>query len=366
MNPVFNTSSKETNWYRDKRSENRILTGLGILVLIALLFLVFKPADTISPDPALFMNQVQLFFQDSIRDFYLTDKNAFREDSLWVLEYEYPEKKLLREDLYRFGLFCGDHIKKCSVRKESDKNRYILTIRNKDGKTEGLIKLRQKSEIVKGQIVLIIDDFGYAYGATEKGFLELHPSVTFSVIPGHMYSKKLAQLAARKRHPVMIHMPMEPLKYGGGEEEYIIMTGMDRNEIEYRITKAITELPMARGMNNHMGSRVTGSAEMIHKIAEVLQNKNLFFVDSYTVNGTVVHAVMSAHDIRVYQRDIFLDHENSEENIRRQIGKMVRIAEKRGITVAIGHNRPLTLKILTEMIPKLEKDGFRFISPGEL
>ncbi|BFN36137.1 divergent polysaccharide deacetylase family protein [Fidelibacter multiformis] len=366
MNPVFNKKSQDTVFYRDNRLERSILKGLAVLVCAAVLILFVRPAEEIKAPPDDFMNQVSLFLQDSVRHLRLSKMEISPKDSVWTLEFEYPEGKILREDLYRFGLFCGDYLKACSARVDSQKTRITLTIRDQKNRLEGRIILLPKTQAVKGRICLIIDDFGYAYNATEKGFLNLRASVTFSVIPGHTHSKSLARLAQRRGHPVMIHMPMEPLKYLGGEEEYMIMDGMDRNEIEYRILKAIAELPMAKGMNNHMGSRVTASADMIHKIADVLETKDLFFVDSYTVNKTVVQQVMRSHNIRVYQRDIFIDHENSENSIRRQIDKMARMAEKKGVVVAIGHNRPLTLKILTEMIPKLEKEGFHFISPGEL
>ncbi len=366
MNPVFSKRSNETVWYRDKRLERRILKVLAILVFTTLLMLHVKPEEEEKTSVHDFMDQTVLFLQDSVRYLRPVKMDISPDDSVWSLEYEYPKGKVFREDLYRFGLFCGDHLKACSARLDSQKTRIALTIRDQKGNPEGRIILRPAIDTVKGRICLIIDDFGYAYGATEKGFLNLRAPVTFSVIPGHTHSKNLGRLAQRRGHPVMIHMPMEPLEYHGGEEAYMIMDGMDRHEVEYRILKAIAELPMAIGMNNHMGSRVTGSSGMIHKIADVLEETALFFLDSYTVNKTVVPGVMRAHNIRVYQRDIFIDHENTENNIRRQIGKMARIAEKKGVVVAIGHDRPLTLKILAEMIPKLEKEGFYFISPGEL
>ncbi|HAE86829.1 TPA: hypothetical protein DCG86_02265 [Candidatus Marinimicrobia bacterium] len=366
MNPTFNKNSQKTVFYRDNRLEHSILKGLAVLVCAAVLILFIRPAEKEKTSPDDFMNQASLFLQDSVRYLRLVKMEISPKDSVWTLEFEYPEGKVLRGDLYRFGLFCGDHLKACTARIDSQKTCITLTIRDQKERLEGRIILRTEARALKGRICLIIDDFGYAYSATEKGFLNLRAAVTFSIIPGHTHSKSLARLAHQQGHPVMIHMPMEPLKYRGGEEEYMIMDGMDRNEIEYRILKAINGLPMAVGMNNHMGSRVTGSVDMIHKIADVLETKDLIFVDSYTANKTVVQQVMRAHHIRVYQRDIFIDHENSESSIRRQIDKMARMAEKKGVVVAIGHNRPMTLKILTEMIPKLEKEGFRFISPGEL
>lgn len=365
MNQVFNTPEG----YRDSLAEKRIIHTLLILAGLAFFLNLFSPGEKVKEPPISsedFYYAVQEFFTDSLSGYHLSESQMPDDDSPWSVTFSGHEGKGIQSDLFRFGLFCGDHLKQCTVRKDSESGAFILSLRDHDGKKTGIIRLIIRPEIIKGRVVLIIDDFGYAFGDTERGFLNLNRAVTFSVIPGHSYSKSIAREAYRRGHPVMIHMPMEPLKYYGGEEEYMIMDGMGEPEIEYRISKAMEDLPMAEGMNNHMGSRVTGSPEMIHKIAHVLEKKNLYFVDSYTVNGTVVFKTMKAHNIRVFERNIFLDHDNTDGDIRRQIRKMARLAERKGMAVAIGHNRPLTLKVLQEMIPKLEKEGFVFISPEDL
>ncbi len=369
MNPVFNRLLNKKIPYRDSRFEKILMCVLLSLFMTFLFLQMLTKRPSVPEIQESFYSKAIIYFNDSIPDYTLIHANPPVKDTLWVLEFSYSSERHVHEDLYRFGLFCGSLNKYCSVKPDSVSDRIILTVRDENRMKEGIIRLfRQKTEpkAIKGRIVLIIDDFGYNYGTTEQGFMKLNPAVTFSVIPGHAYSSKVAHLAVRYGHPVMIHMPMEPLKYHGGEERFIIMDGMDRHEVEYRINKAVSELPMARGMNNHMGSRITGSVDMINKISRVLKDLDLFFVDSYTVNGTVVRKVMKSHGIRVFERDIFLDHVNSEQDIRRQLIKLSRIAQKKGIAVGIGHNRPLTLMVLRDMIPILENDGFEFVPAGDL
>ena len=369
MNPAFKPISNKKNQYRDSRSESILISVLLFFFIVFILVQLFEIKPEEADFQRYFYYEAVDFFNDSMPDYTLKSSRQPGADTPWVLDYEYSPSRNIREDLYRFGLLCGSYKKYCSVRPDSIPDKIILTIRNEEKVKEGLIRLlRQKTEKegIIGRIVLIIDDFGYNNGTVEQGFLKLNPAVTFSVIPGHTYSQKIAKLAVRYGHQVMIHMPMEPLKYHGGEESFMIMDGMDQYEVEYRINKAISELPMAKGMNNHMGSRITGSVDMINKISRVLKEQDLFFVDSYTVNGTVVRKVMKSYGIRVFERDIFLDHVNTEQEIRRQIIKLSRIAQKKGVAVGIGHNRSLTLKVLKEMIPKLENDGFEFIPAGDL
>ncbi|NQU28154.1 MAG: divergent polysaccharide deacetylase family protein, partial [Candidatus Marinimicrobia bacterium] len=63
----------------------------------------------------------------------------------------------------------------------------------------------------KGQIAIIIDDFGYNFEQYTRSFLDFNARLTFAVIPGHNYSQRFATAAAKAGFEVMIHMPMETL-----------------------------------------------------------------------------------------------------------------------------------------------------------
>ena len=64
-------------------------------------------------------------------------------------------------------------------------------------------------EDVRGNIVIIIDDFGYRDDNVSEGFLLLDANLTFAVIPGHNNSKVFAAKAKQRGFEVIVHMPME-------------------------------------------------------------------------------------------------------------------------------------------------------------
>ena len=54
------------------------------------------------------------------------------------------------------------------------------------------------------------------------------------------------------------------------------------------------------------------------------------------------------------QRDIFLDHFQTSEFIRKQLKKLVRIAIRHGEAIGIGHPYPVTIEVLSQELPKLK------------
>ena len=66
------------------------------------------------------------------------------------------------------------------------------------------------------------------------------------------------------------------------------------------------------------------------------------------------------------KRDVFLDNVNTREAITKQIMVLARVAHRRGYAVAIGHDRHLTMQVIKDEIPLLEKKGFKIVSIKDL
>ena len=61
-------------------------------------------------------------------------------------------------------------------------------------------------------ISIIIDDLGYDRRIARK-FLKISPNITFSILPHSPYQKHIAKEAKNNGTEIMLHLPMEPLKY---------------------------------------------------------------------------------------------------------------------------------------------------------
>ena len=213
---------------------------------------------------------------------------------------------------------------------------------------------------MRGVIGLIIDDFGYRNDHVSNGFLQLPGKLTYAIIPGHDYSQLFSKKAYDAGYEIIVHLPMENIGKTYGEEEYVLMSYFQDDEIKNRINKAFDHLPESIGLNNHQGSRGTADSRVMTLLAGVIKEKKKFFLDSRTTNNSLAETTMRKYGVPTNKRDIFLDNELDEEKIKIQLLKLADASEEKGIAIGIGHVKPQTLNVLAKEIPVLQEKGFRF------
>lgn len=211
------------------------------------------------------------------------------------------------------------------------------------------------------RVALVIDDFGYDLKIARK-FINLPLPLTFSVLPHLPHTREVAALAAAHGHEVLIHMPMEPHGYPATNPgKGALLVAMTPQEMVAQIEKALKENPYARGLNNHMGSKFTEDPEAMRVVLQYLKSRGFYYLDSYTSGRSVAVSVAREIGVTCAQRDIFLDHEPTEEFVRRQIAELIRRARVQGEAVAIGHPHPITLKVLQEEAETFQKEGIEIV-----
>ena len=70
--------------------------------------------------------------------------------------------------------------------------------------------------------------------------------------------------------------------------------------------------------------------------------------------------------LRFAKRDVFLDNEEKAEYIKGQISKLKTRASIYGEAIGISHDRRTTLEVLKEVMPSIEKEGYKFVFVSEL
>ena len=213
---------------------------------------------------------------------------------------------------------------------------------------------------MRGVIGLIIDDFGYRNDHVSNGFLQLPGKLTYAIIPGHDYSQLFSKKAYDAGYEIIVHLPMENIGKTYGEEEYVLMSYFQDDEIKNRINKAFDLLPESIGLNNHQGSRGTADSRVMTLLSGVIKEKKKFFIDSRTTNNSLAETTMRKYGVPTNKRDIFLDNELDEKKIKIQLLELADVSEEKGIAIGIGHVKPQTLNVLAKEIPVLQEKGFRF------
>jgi uncharacterized protein len=205
------------------------------------------------------------------------------------------------------------------------------------------------------KVAIIIDDLGYDRFIAQK-FLALDGVFTFSVLPHGPYTKRIARAAEEKGYDIMLHLPMEPIEYpsvnpGPGA----LLTSMSPDELIEQLKKNLDDVPSIKGVNNHMGSRMTTVSTQMYQIFSILKQRNLFFIDSRSTAKTVCKPSARLLQIPFAQRDVFIDHIPDTEFIRKQLRQLVRIAKRNGVAVGIAHPHKITYTILRQELSELKK-----------
>lgn len=206
------------------------------------------------------------------------------------------------------------------------------------------------------KVAIIIDDIGYDHRIAEK-FLDLDVDLTFSMLPHISFSKSFARSALQKGHDVMLHLPMEPNEYPAVDPgPGALLTSMSPDELISQLEMDLDDIPGIKGVNNHMGSKMTAVSNQLYQIFTVLKQRNLFFIDSRTTPETLCKPSARLFQVPFSQRDVFIDHTLEPEKIRQQLDHLVQIAKTHGEAVGIAHPHALTYKILREVLPELQKN----------
>lgn len=202
---------------------------------------------------------------------------------------------------------------------------------------------------------IIIDDLGNSIEMAEK-FLGLDAELTCSILPHTRYQCEIAESAAKRGREVMLHLPMEPNEYpeidpGAGA----LLTHMSPDERIEQLKADLEAVPHVKGVNNHMGSKMTAMFDQMNQIFTVLKKRELFFIDSLTTAASQCRSSARLFNISFAERDVFLDHVRSREAISEKIRELISVAEINGSAVAICHPYEITYKTLAAELEEIKR-----------
>ena len=205
------------------------------------------------------------------------------------------------------------------------------------------------------KIAIIIDDIGYDKNIAQK-FLDLGAVLTFSILPHSTYDKKIARIAHSKGFDVMLHLPMEPNEYPLINPcPGVLLTSISPDQLINQLNEDLDAVPFIKGVNNHMGSKMTTIAPQLYQIFSILKKRKLYFIDSRTTVDTLCRPSAQLLHVSFGQKDVFIDHIPKPDFIREQIHRLIKIAGSHGEAIGIAHPHTATYEVLREMLPELKE-----------
>jgi polysaccharide deacetylase 2 family uncharacterized protein YibQ len=206
-------------------------------------------------------------------------------------------------------------------------------------------------------LALVIDDLGYAPPDLVTRLCALPVPFDVAVLPYQEFSHQSAQIAHARGKEVMLHLPMEPKGYPGPGKDpgpNAILYDLSEAQVRERVRKALADIPFRRGVNNHMGSRITPDQARMTWVLEEIKASHAFFVDSRTEKDSVAFDVARDLAVPTVQRKVFLDDDRSPAESTRQWRRALALARSDGQVLIIGHIYPETVALLEKLVPEAQ------------
>lgn len=209
-------------------------------------------------------------------------------------------------------------------------------------------------------IVIILDDLGNRQ--TDYDALSLPKEVVFSILPDTPFASLLSRQADSQGRDVMLHLPMQAVANNRLLGPRAITADMYPSGIAATLKAALASVPEARGLNNHMGSLLTGKRRAMQALMYEVSQRDLFFIDSRTTPDSLAQDVARENGVPSAHRHVFIDHVQTEHFMRQQLNQLMDIAQHHGVAIGIAHPHPSTLDFLHAQLPALERQGISLIS----
>jgi polysaccharide deacetylase 2 family uncharacterized protein YibQ len=234
---------------------------------------------------------------------------------------------------------------------KEEKGLIILFSIQKAGEREA-VPLRKEP---RKKVAIIIDDMGYNLDTIQE-ICSFQKPLTVSILPFSPFAQETALIAHQNNLEVMLHLPLESVNNNSENDiTGLIHSSMSAEEIRRTLDTSLEQIPYIKGVNNHMGSRITSNEIFMNIILDTLKEQDLFFVDSRTTTRSIAYDAAQRMKIPSAYRHVFLDGKNQEDYIKGKLIELFRLAQKNEQAVGICHPIDETLKVLRENLHLADK-----------
>jgi len=226
-----------------------------------------------------------------------------------------------------------------------------------------------KAEKFKGTenpiIAIVIDDMGVNREVSARAVENLQ-AITMSYLPYAKDVELQVATAKEKGHEILLHLPWEPNRATANAGPNKLLTKDTKEELQKNIAINLDKFKDYVGVNNHMGSKFSGYRPGIELVMEELKQRGKFFLDSKTIASSMAEKIAREYSIPTTHRNVFLDHIETKDFVKKALLEVESIARRTGSAVAIGHPKEITVAALEAWLPTLEAKGFKVVKLQEV
>jgi hypothetical protein len=208
----------------------------------------------------------------------------------------------------------------------------------------------------KPKIAIIFDDLGETLHDVRQLYA-LDVPLTVAIIPGLKHSSNVAHFAGQCGFSVLVHLPMEPKSaraYQNASYKFITRRMKDKS-IKALLRYYLNGVPLAIGVNNHMGSAATRDERVMGLVLDALKEKGYIFIDSRTALDSIAYDLARQRGVTADYNHGFIDAVDDAAVIEKKLDALGQKAAQEGKIIIIGHPRKNTLAALRKKLPALKK-----------
>lgn len=212
------------------------------------------------------------------------------------------------------------------------------------------------------KIALIVTDIGLSEGATQSALENLPASVTMAVNP---YGKNLlshTKMAANKGHETLIMVPMEPYNFPVNDPgPRALLTSISKTQNMERLHWVLSRITGYTGAISHMGNAFFNDGQALDYVFDDLSKRGLLFVNATAPYQQNAAELAKADSLPFFNIDLKVDDIKTDFEIEKQLNAAEIIAADSGYAIIYTGLSPLSLKMIEEWLPTLEKKNIEIV-----
>ncbi|MDL0102791.1 divergent polysaccharide deacetylase family protein [Campylobacter felis] len=336
-----------------------ILIILVLICVILILLIVGKTQTKEAKKPNLnpsnhLLKENFLENQEAVFKPFEENLSQEREDKEEHFEANLSQKNALNNESLAIDKNLSEDLRELNFSKEQNQSLNLeQNLSKKEAKQENLKPIIGQ----KPKLAIIIDDM--ANEEQTRSLKALNLKLNPSFFPSHALHPNTPKLA-KEFEFYMVHLPLKALSF---QNKMSVLSPEDsEEEIEKTIAKIKGEFKNLKFINNHTGSLFTSDEEAMRRLYKVLDKYHLSFVDSKTIHNSKAPKIAKEMQKNYIKRDVFLDNEDDVIYVKNQLLSAVKLAQKKGYAIAIGHPKKNTFKALKESKELLKSVDLVYLS----
>lgn len=213
------------------------------------------------------------------------------------------------------------------------------------------------------KISIIVTNLGLNRRSTELA-LTLPKQFGLGFLP---YTKSLTSLlnkAQNNGHEIYLYLPLQTSKSFDNPGRYALMTNLPPEENAVRLSVVLNSHVKYSGIYSNFKEVFTSDKQSSKGVLDQLSDKNLIFILGRTSDKALPEHIKSHKNI--IPTNIIVDIDPDKEAIEKELEKLIKIAKEEGVALGYAQGLILTIEMLRNWAPSLEKRGIKLVPVSEL